>query len=407
MTMNNSFPRPSEEDTLDRAIESIDPMLRASLQRDQKRRRRRVAITGGILMATALAVVIGFIIAGNGQSNTSEKQPAGKLDRLELASDLNGEGWKLWQKRQFAEAEKKFERAIKIDPKLDHAWNGLGWAHFNQGMQEEAVKAFQKCVELSPNHPGAWNGLGQASFLTGDLDNAEKYFLQAKNASAAWYGLVKVYLLKEDFAKARKWLRKLQRAGQNDGDLKEFAKAIANKKLDDELRKEIEPTTVASSNPNAAGLAQRGWKMFSQGKNRPAEAAFREALEADKHYLPAVNGLGFALLNQGKSAEARPMFERLLRENPEHMGALNGLARCLKTEGEIDKAIQVWKKIESQSRSVTAATTGLATTYFEQEKFKEAIPFLKRLQKAQPDNPNFSQMLKSAQEQIKKEGSSS
>lgn len=400
MTTNNANPRPSEEDTLNKAIDSIDPMLRASLQRDQKQRRRKVAVTGGILMATLVTVVVGFIIAGGGQGDVSGKQGPSKVERLELASDLSSEGWKLWRSQKFADAENKFERAVKLDPKLENAWNGLGWSQFNQGMHEQAVKAFQQCVELSPKHAAALNGLGQASFFAGDLDKAEKCFLEAKNSTAAWYGLVKVYLLKNDFAKARKWLLKLQRSGQGDASLKEFAKAVANKKLDDSLRKKIEPVNHSAKNSDVAGLSQQGWRLFSQGKNRPAEASFREALDGDPDYLPAVNGLAFALLNQGKSDEAKPLFEKLLKKEPKHLGAMNGLARCLKNEDKTDEAIKVWKKLDRQSKSVSAATTGLATTYFEQENFKEAIPYLKRLLKAHPNNSNFQRMLTAAQEEV-------
>ncbi|MFT7641206.1 MAG: tetratricopeptide (TPR) repeat protein, partial [Pirellulaceae bacterium] len=348
-------PRPSEEAALDRAITSIDPLLQASLQRDQKRRRRKIAIAGGILMAVCIATLVtGFIFLGGGLFGGA----ADEVDRLEKAADIAADGFKLWQQKKLDQAEVKFKNSLKVDPQQINAWNGLGWCQLNQGKLNEASDSFTKCVELSANHPAALNGLGQINLALGKYDKAEEYLLKAESASAAWYGLVRLYLLKGEFDKAQPFVKKLDKAtGVDENELKQFQAAIDAKKLDDKLRSRLEPVALAADG-DVAELSQRGWRLFQSGKNRPATAAFEAALKKDPSYASAINGLAFAYLNQGLSDKAQPLFEKLLNEQPKHFGAMNGLARCYKNAGKTDKAIEIWTKMEVQLPSVSAATTG-------------------------------------------------
>lgn len=353
-------------------------------------------------MATVAVLLLSVMILSSGILSSpaeAETRTDDKVSQTARAADLSGAGWKLWQSQKPAEAEAKFSKSVKLDPKSANAWNGLGWARFSQGKYDKSVEAFEKCVAISPEHPAALNGLGQASFVSRDYDKAEKYFLQAKGASAAWYGLMKLYVLQGKFKEANKWLTKLRKDRQaNQQELDQFAKVISDEKLDTQFRQMIEPPKHVSKSGNSAELAQRGWQLFFKGQNRPAEVAFREALKADPKNDAASNGLGFALLNQGNTKDAQPLFESLLEKNPNHGGAQNGLARCYKANGKIDDAIKLWKKMDKQASTVTAATSGLAMTYYEQEKYDDALPYLRRLAKADPKNAEFKKMLAKAKD---------
>ena len=168
-------------------------------------------------------------------------------NQLKMAALFSKRGWKLWGQQEYAKAESVFAKAVVANPKLDSAWNGLGWALLNQNKPKESVAAFEKCVALTRSHGGALNGLGQANLRMGDYDAAEGYFLKAKNAPAAWHGLVRIYLLQGKFAEADKWLKKLAGAeGFDASQLELFRQAINNQKLGDKLRQMIEPTPVES-----------------------------------------------------------------------------------------------------------------------------------------------------------------
>ena len=169
-------------------------------------------------------------------------------NQLKMAALFSKRGWELWGQQKYAKAESVFAQAVVANPNLDSAWNGLGWALLNQNKPKESVVAFEKCVALTRSHGGALNGLGQANLRMGDYDAAEGYFLKAKNAPAAWHGLVRIYLLQGKFAEADKWLKKLAGAeGFDASQLELFRQAIDNQKLGDKLRQMIEPTLVEST----------------------------------------------------------------------------------------------------------------------------------------------------------------
>ena len=386
-----------EQKILDTALHESDQLLVRSLRDDQQRRQRRIWLSilliGGVVMSLLLiAVLSGFFVV-------ADASVAQSIEDTHRAEELTAEGWRLWGIRQYSQAATEFEKAVKLDPEIVNAWNGLGWSHFNGGKYEKAVAAFEQCIALQPKHAAALNGLGQTYLMWKDYPRAEKYFLKAApTASAAWYGLARVYLLQEKFDKAKPWIDRLLKENPERADIKRMQQAVDAKKLDEELRRMIEPPgkpkqSESKSNPDTT----RGWVMFHKGNVRTAERLFRRALEKDEKDLAAMNGLGFALLNQGKHEQAQPLFEKYLSIEKDAAGPLNGLAQCYKGNGKIDKAIEIWKKMEKKHPGPTAATTGLAFAYLEKNDFKNAQRYFQILADADPENKQYQNGLKRAQ----------
>jgi|GEM_PF-5979234 len=315
--------------------------------------------------------------------------------RTENADTLAAAGWQLWQQRNFSAATGKFEAAVRLDPQAANAWNGLGWSRFNGGESEQAVAAFEKCVALQPRHPAALNGLGQIYLMWKQYAEAEKYLLlAAPQAPAAWYGLARLYLLEEKFSEAKPWIEKIVAQNPGDKNVQRMANAAAARKLDEELRRLIEPPGKPRAN---SADATRGWAMFQQGKMRTAERLFRRALKADAENLSALNGLAFCLLNQGKHEQAQPLFEKYLAKEKDAPGPMNGLARCLKANGKVDEAIAIWERMIDSSPGPNAATTGLAQTYLERKQYAKAARHFQELVDADPDNTFFRRGLENAE----------
>ncbi len=108
---------------IEKALQDSDPLVKANAQ-------------------TAMTMLT--------QPKDSAVKPA-KPDKLR-SEDLTAEGWKLWQERKLAEAEKKFEEAVAADATNDGAYQGLGWAQLNQGKKNNAKASFEKCVELTSDN---------------------------------------------------------------------------------------------------------------------------------------------------------------------------------------------------------------------------------------------------------------
>ncbi len=157
------------------------------------------------------------------------------------AQQLSKEGWQLWQKQQFADAEEKFAKSVELNPKDADAWNGLGWTQFNGGRSGKAIKAFKQCVKLSPKHAAGLNGLGQIYLMWGELDQAETYLKKAApNAPAAWYGLARLYLLQGNFKKAKPWVERLAQ-DSNNLEAQQMLEAIKTEKLPEDLQIMLQP----------------------------------------------------------------------------------------------------------------------------------------------------------------------
>jgi predicted Ser/Thr protein kinase len=169
-----------------------------------------------------------------------------RLERDKPAGDVAAktqQAWQLWQSGRPAEALQIFREAVKRTPEDANLWNGLGWAAFNSGHFDEALAAFQRVLQFDPQHMAAHNGVGQICFARHDYAGAEAAFLQAapQGASAAWYGLAKLYLLQEKFPEAEKYAQMLEDSGQADALAKKMLEAAKARRLPEGLRAAIEP----------------------------------------------------------------------------------------------------------------------------------------------------------------------
>ncbi len=200
------MPPAPEDQQLDAALLETTPRLAASLQRDEITRWRRRAIGFAVLagITTIIAVVSTALLLSQGTSSNVN------ISNAEQAADFCGEGWRLWQARDYASAEFKFQHAVDLDPQLSNAWNGLGWSRFNAGKANAAREAFQKCLAIDPDYAAALNGMGQLELAQDHRDEAEKWLLKAApNAPAAWWGLARLYLLEKRYDDATQWLQRI------------------------------------------------------------------------------------------------------------------------------------------------------------------------------------------------------
>jgi len=341
------------------------------------------------MLATLCLAVFTFVLwSGTANSAVAADESA----------QLAQQGWALWQQDPEA-AREKFAAAVKLAPKNTNAWNGLGWCNFNTGRRKEAAEAFKKVIALEPKHAAALNGLGQVALFDRNYKDAKKYLLKAApTASAAGYGLAKVYLLEGDWTNAERWAKKVVDSGEGDDSAQQMLAAAQAKQLPDELRQLIEPAEGSASNEDF----MQAWRFFNQGRNAEAREIFERLLKEKPGDPNVSNGLGWALLNSGDAAAAKPHFEVVLKTDPDAGGALNGLARVLRAEGDLEGAIKVWEHMLKKSSGVNAGTYGLASAYLEKERYEDAIPLLEEIVKAEPQDTQTAAKLKLAQEKVAK-----
>ncbi len=164
---------------------------------------------------------------------------AGSASQADV-SDPTGKGWQLWNEQKSEEALEMFKISVRRYPDSGPAWNGLGWALYSLRKHDEAKVAFEKCLVIEPTNGGARNGLGRVLMAMNELDAAEKEFLQAtteiiaelgeakavaSGVTAAWFGLVEVNLLQNDFNTAKSWAERYLKHKADEPQMKEMLEA--------------------------------------------------------------------------------------------------------------------------------------------------------------------------------------
>ncbi len=296
----------------------------------------------------------------------------------------------------------------------------MDWARldFDQYRRlKDASEAFKKALAIAPDNMSAQNGLGQCALGLGDLALAEESLKKSSDIMikasggedkitkdslpAAWYGLVNVYLLKDDFEQAKQWADRIAKINPNDDTLKGMLKQI--EKRDSSDTKKMFGLDKASKATDASKKAE-AWQLWSSGQPEKAIPLFRELIKSDPKDTNILNGLGWSLLNTGEAKEAHETFIELLKLDPKHGAGLNGAGQSALALHEWAKAEEYLLKGSNQfleeipeskltAQALPAAWFGLVRVYLLQSNFDKAIEWAEKILKYDSSNADAKQML--------------
>jgi Tfp pilus assembly protein PilF len=106
----------------------------------------------GACTISALAILPAFG-AGSGSINPPANQGFPQVKQENPAIKAYNEGVDLMKSKKFAQAQAKFEQAIKADPKLAEAHNNLAFVLRKQGSQnfQSSLEHYNRAIQLKPN----------------------------------------------------------------------------------------------------------------------------------------------------------------------------------------------------------------------------------------------------------------
>ena len=78
-------------------------------------------------------------------------------------------------KKDWAEAVKRFQQAALRAPDSADLHNYLGYSYRNLKQMDLALKHYKRSIEINPRHRGAHEYIGEAYLMLNDLPNAEKH----------------------------------------------------------------------------------------------------------------------------------------------------------------------------------------------------------------------------------------
>lgn len=166
------------------------------------------------LAYSGIAEAYGFLASSTGgwsPRNAYPKAEAAALKALELDDTLGEAHCSLGFSRllydwNFAEAEREFEKAIRLSPNYPNSHDGYGFYLKAVGRHEEAVEKCQQAQKLDPLSPFAHVSLGYAYYFARDyekaIDECRKALEMDKNSTFAHRNLGLAYLQQGKLEKA-------------------------------------------------------------------------------------------------------------------------------------------------------------------------------------------------------------
>jgi arylsulfatase A-like enzyme/Tfp pilus assembly protein PilF len=233
--------------------------------------------------------------------------------------------------RDPASAERKFTRALALDPDNGLATKYLADLRFRNGRLHEARDLYHRAIASGFRHPDAYVNLASIAEREGRLD-------EARDALAAAVAL--------DASDADAWNRRGlldARRGDLDAARRAFGQAVAlaadraepyynlgviERRAGNETAAQTRLQEALARNPNYAEAhyeSGTGWLLARQPDR--ALAAYRAALAIRPDYAEALFGAARAELDLGKSADARRDYERFIKVAPKEYGQQIAAAR--------------------------------------------------------------------------------
>jgi protein O-GlcNAc transferase len=215
------------------------------------------------------------------------------------------------QQRRFADAERCFRRAVKVDKRSAEAHQYLAFALTGLGRLEEAVRSYRKAITIRPAFAEAHNNLGYALQALGRLDDA---MIQYKKA----------IVIRPDYHEAHNNLgNALHLLNRSEEAIARYEKAL-----------EIKPD-YAEAHWNL-GTAFRAIRRLED-----AIPHYEKAIAIRPDYHEAYNSLGNTLRHLGRLEDAMAQYEKAVAIKPDYGEAYINQGDCLAALAEYAKVVAV------------------------------------------------------------------
>ena len=129
--------------------------------------------------ATAIAVFLLFAVGA--MTPVAVAEPYEDTPNAAARDPDYAAGKAAMEKKNWAEAVKRFHQAALRDPDSADLQNYLGFSYRNLKQMDLAFKHYKRSIELNPRHRGAHKYIGEAYLMVNDLPNAEKHLAMLRS----------------------------------------------------------------------------------------------------------------------------------------------------------------------------------------------------------------------------------
>jgi len=303
----------------------------------------------------------------------------------------------------YGEAERDFNRLLKMGVGTAPVYTNLGVTYLRTGKIESAVRVLKKAKDLAPGMTGIDLNLGLAYYRQREFQQAAPYFttvLSADPASVqARYLKGVCHFMMDQFEAAVGAFEPIQDREQNDLEYL-FMLGISYGKVKrpaDAQRTFAHLVEAGGETPHLhflLGKAYLALDEYQKAQTELEKAATNGSLLPYAHYY-----LGVLYEKMGQFEVAAAEYARETEISPNDRWAYEDLARIKLEQGDTDGAISVLETAGARIRDSASLLSALAKAYLEKSEPDRAIPCLRRALDLEPYNGNYHYQLGRAYEQ--------
>jgi len=331
-----------------------------------------------LLISVVLSVLVSIPASAAAQSADLER--------------LSDEGQTALKEQQFERAAQAYEQIVKLDPGSAMAHSNLGLALYMSSRYPKAIIELQKALELNPHLDHTRVLLALSWFNSGDIGRAtpllEKAYQTDKNDPVVVAHLGLAYLRQEKDEKALAVLSRWVELEPNNPDALYFKGKAAMYLASDSF---VELTKAA---PDSYRMFQlRGEMLRLQGQDPAAINEYKKAIAQKPDAAGLHYALGTLYREGGRFDEALAQFKEELKVSPDDPMTNFFMGDVYFQQGDIDSAQKHLLQALAVQPGLADAQIDMAKVYRAQNKIDEGIKLLDAVIKSDPEQENAHYLL--------------
>ncbi|MES2151411.1 MAG: XrtA/PEP-CTERM system TPR-repeat protein PrsT [Pseudomonadota bacterium] len=299
------------------------------------------------------------------------------------------------------QAEKHLRKYLEKNPKNNYARKLLVGTLTKLGQAQEAATLLSPMLATEDKDPEMFALAGEAAMQTRDYAKAAAYFERATalapNAARVRTALAMSKLAQGDSDRAVSELEqstKLDAKSVQSGSLlvltelrlKHFDKAQAAIKT----LEAAQPTDPVVQN-------LKGGVYMAKDDVVNARASFERAITLQPAYVPAVINLAQLSLKEKKPEEAKQRLLAFLEVNKKNVEVMSFLAKLAENQNKPEEVLMWRERASNENPDAVAPALQLGMLYLRTGQAQKSLTLLRKLQVANPQNPDVLSLLGQAQ----------
>lgn len=323
-----------------------------------------------------------LLLLADSVQNTNELQQARQtIEKLrQTGNDKAGYhvalGNLLFRQRDFANAQREYETALKLDPQSTAAHAAIGTLYWLRNDLNQAEQAFKTASELAPLRSARHLKWADFKLKTGGVEEAKKALEEvtrkAPDYVPAWSYLIQVAFAERRFEDCAALIKKvLQLDPLNyDAMLTSGRLHLAQKDADKAVNEFTRMTSVYGDRPHVhyhLALA----RLLKNDVNE-AVNSLNQALSRDRNFTDATLLLAELDIRKNDLSAAIRSLAEVIKQNPYNVKGHLLLANAYERQGALDDAAAVYRNMTSLFPRSAETSASLGSILVKQKKLGEA-----------------------------------